>query len=207
MTTLYSDTATEAYTMEWAGEHYTVLPIPAGLQGISLLAERTGVTNPAAREDLLSAIEHAAQDGSRLPQVRTLLRTAADELRTTARLVPGEAKYDAAIAKARARMIEAWKTAPGSWGFTSAPGGIATCILCGVSSPDLRADPAASPYAGRAALHEWYDRHSDLCQPAPRPVCRACVCGGCKAPASSLHECDPCLCHLDDDPTDEETDS
>ncbi|MGW2725603.1 hypothetical protein [Streptomyces sp. NPDC001492] len=199
--TVYSDTATEAYVMEWAGERYGIRPIPAGLDGITAMAGQLGIPTAglADLDTLAPTLELAARDRERQPQVRTLLRTAAAQLAAAARLVPGEAAHDDALSRARTCMVDAWKVAPGGGGCITAPGGIAQCILCGTQSADLRTQPGAAEYADRAAVDEWYDRHSDLCEPLPRPTCRACLCGGCKAGPSPVHWCDPCTCHRDDD--------
>lgn len=198
---VYSDTATEAYVMEWAGEHYGIRPIPAGLDGIAAMAGQLGIPadNPADLDTLAPAVELAARDHERQPQVRTLLRTAAAELAAAARLTPGDEHRWNALSRARTHMVDAWKVAPGGGGCITAPGGIAQCILCGTTSPDLRTQPDPTPYADRAAVDEWYDRHSDLCSPLPRLVCRACLCGGCKTGPSPVHWCQPCTCHLDDE--------
>lgn len=199
METVYSTTAAEAYVMEWAGEHYSIRPIPAGVDGVITTAIQLGIPAESFTDldTLAPAVELAARDHERQPQVRTLLRIAAAELAAAARLLPGDEVRWNAVNRVRTRLIDAWKVAPGGGGCITAPGGIAQCVLCGITSPDLRTQPDTQVYADRAVVDEWYDRHSDLCEPLLRPACRACLCGGCKATPSPVHWCQPCTCHLD----------
>ncbi|MET9399291.1 hypothetical protein [Kitasatospora sp. NPDC002965] len=193
--TIYSDTATKAYSSEWAGEKFTVVPIPAGSPGIHLLAKLIGIDTPAATELPVEAVKQAATDTGRQPQQRTLLRVAAQLLDQAHRDSTVTATGWQALVEAREHLVRAWKVAPGAWGFSSSPDGTAQCNMCGNRSPDLRQDTTA-PYAAETVLKDWYDAHSDLCQPLPRPRCRGCdACGGCAAAPSPIHSCNRCICH------------
>ncbi|MBV6700252.1 hypothetical protein KV557_24635 [Kitasatospora aureofaciens] len=188
--TVYSDTATEAYTTEWAGERFRIDPIPAGFAGIHLLATLVGIDAPQNPSTASDQIARASTDSSRQPQQRILLRQAATELKNSLWI-----DMDGVTA-ARELLVRAWKVAPGAWGFTSSPGGQAQCCLCGETSPDLRTD-TARPYADVDALKAWYGGHADACVPLPRPDCRECICGGCKAGPSPIHSCNRCTCYDD----------
>ncbi|MEE1838088.1 hypothetical protein [Streptomyces sp. SP17KL33] len=189
----YNPDITEGYTSSWAGEEFTVQPIPTGVPGIRLLAAQIGIDGPEDIYDLASMIEEAAQDTERLPQVRVFLRHGAAELRTAASLVPGEERRGNALGKAREHMVRAWRTLPGSWGFSITPDGAIHCALCGHDEPG-----DGTGYRPVPEVKAWYEQHALACTPLTPVECRPCVqCGYCRTAPSPIHRCSLCTCHAD----------
>lgn len=189
-TVVYSQTATREHTTSWAGEDFTIRPIPDGVPGIRVLAEQIGLDSPEKLADLAPVVEQAARDAERLPQVRTLLRHGAAELHAAAALVPGDEQRWKALTAARTHLVRAWQTLPGAWGFSLTPDGGVSCGLCGRDEPG-----DGTGYRPEAEAKAWYAAHAEICTPAPQVKCRECpLCGYCRTPRTPVHRCSLCTC-------------
>jgi hypothetical protein len=192
-TVVYSVTATEPHRSSWGGETFIIRPVPPGLPGIQLLAQLVGLAAPQESPGLADAMQQAARDTTRLPQVRIMLRHGAAELRRAVTLLEGTEEHRAALTSARDYLVRAWQTLPGAWGFTLSPDGSVQCTLCGHRDPGT-----GTGYRAEGVAKKWYEQHAEVCDPEPLIDCEPCVlCGYCRTRPTAVHRCSPCTCHTD----------